>query len=69
MIKIMNGKIGRDAYKLSRNWRLGVHLFDYIRGGKTLRLVYLRTKKHTHYIDLIIKSLNERLDTVSKFKN
>lgn len=52
MIKIVKGKIGRDAWKVSKNWRLGFHLFDYIRGGKTFRLVYLRTKKHTHYIDI-----------------
>lgn len=54
MIKIMKGKIGSTAWKVSNNWRLGVHWVRYSHGGKTLRLVYLRTKKHTHYIDLDI---------------
>lgn len=54
MIKIVKGKIGRNAYKISKSWCLGVHLVRYDHGGKTLRLVYLRTKNHTHYVDLDI---------------
>lgn len=55
MIKIRTGKVGRNAYKVSKSWRLGVHFFSDSHGNKTLRLVYLRTKKCTYYIDLNIE--------------
>lgn len=43
MIKIKKGLIGRNAYLVSKVWKLGFHSFingdDYI-----LRICYLRTK-------------------------
>lgn len=42
------GSVGRNAYKLTKVWRLGIHTFicdtDLI-----FRICYLRTKKATHY--------------------
>ena len=49
MIKIKKGLIGRNAYLVSKVWKLGFHSF--INGGDyILRICYLRTKKHTHYV-------------------
>ena len=43
MIKIEKGLVGRNAYQVSKVWKLGFHSFingcDYI-----LRVCYLRTK-------------------------
>lgn len=55
MIKIKKGLIGRNAYQVSKVWKLGFHSFingdDYI-----LRICYLRTKKHTHYVRVSFKT-------------
>lgn len=55
MIKIKKGLIGRNAYQVSKVWKLGFHSFindcDYI-----LRICYLRTKKHTHYVQVSFKT-------------
>ena len=55
MIKIKKGLMGRNAYQVSKVWKLGFHSFingsDYI-----LRICYLRTKKHTHYVQVSFKT-------------
>lgn len=55
MIKIKKGLIGRNAYLVSKVWKLGFHSF--INGGDyILRICYLRTKKHTHYVQVSFKT-------------
>ena len=55
MIKIKKGLIGRNAYQVSKVWKLGFHSF--INGGDyILRICYLRTKKHTHYVQVSFKT-------------
>lgn len=55
MIKLKKGAIGRNAYRVSKVWKLGFHSFingdDYI-----IRICYLRTKKHTHYVQVCFKN-------------
>lgn len=54
MIRTRKGCVGRNAYQLSKVWKLGFHAFlndeDLI-----LRLCYFRSKKCTYYIQLEIK--------------
>lgn len=55
MIKIKKGLIGRNAYLVSKVWKLGFHSFingdDYI-----LRICYLRTKNIPHYVQVSFKT-------------
>ena len=54
MVRVRKGCVGRNAYQLSKVWRLGFHVFlndeDLI-----FRLCYFRSKKRTYYIQLGIK--------------
>lgn len=47
------GKVGRNAYEVSKVWNIGLHAFttndDYI-----FRICYLRTSKATHYWQISI---------------
>lgn len=54
MIKFRKDKVGRNAYKVTKKWRLGPHIFVC---GEDLifRICYLRNKKGTQYIQLSIK--------------
>ena len=75
-IKLQKGCVGRNAYRVSKVWRLGFHTFfngeDFVS-----RLCYLRTKKHTHYAQVAVKvrnkgdvnecSLEEILDILNKW--
>lgn len=58
MIKIRKGRVGRNAYKVSKVWDLGFHRFineeDLI-----IRICYLRTNTSTHYCQLSIKVKKE----------
>ena len=48
------GKVGRNAHKVSKVWKLGIHAFtndtDFI-----FRICYLRTIKATHYWQFFIQ--------------
>lgn len=44
------GMAGPKAHTVSKVWKLGMHRFKG-QGHKTFRIVYLITKKGTHYID------------------
>lgn len=55
MIKLEKGTVGRNAYRVSKVWKLGFHSF--INGGDyILRICYLRTKKHTYYVQVSFKT-------------
>ena len=60
-IKLRVGIVGNNAYRLSKVWKLGIHLFecDHI---KIFRVCYLRTNKHTYYLD-ISKKIGERVES------
>lgn len=49
--------VGRNAYKVSKVWRLGFHAFnngnDFI-----IRLVYFRNSHATYYMQLSVKVRN-----------
>ena len=49
-----SGYVGKNAYKVSKVWRLGFHAFD---NGEDfiVRLVYFRNSHATYYIQLSIK--------------
>lgn len=54
MFKIRKDKVGRNAYKVSKVWKLGLHIFG---NGEDLifRICYLRNKHGTHYVQLSVK--------------
>lgn len=57
MIKLEKDYVGRNAYRVSKVWKLGFHVF--LNGENLIaRLCYLRTKRHTHYIQASIKVRN-----------
>ena len=60
-IKLRAGTVGNNAYRMSKVWKLGIHLFecDY---SKIFRVCYLRTNKHTYYFD-ISKKIGERVES------
>jgi hypothetical protein len=60
MGKFEKGKAGRNAYQVSKVWKLGFHAFIC---GEDLvfRICYLRNKSGTHYVQLSIK-IRECLD-------
>lgn len=54
MVRIRKGYVGRSAYRVSKVWKLGFHVFlndEHL----ILRLCYFRNKKYTCYIQLEIK--------------
>ena len=57
MIKLEKDVVGRNAYQVSKKWKLGFHTFlngeDFI-----FRFCYLRTQRHTHYIQASMKVHN-----------
>ena len=54
MFKFRKDKVGRNAYKVTKVWKLGPHIF--INGEDLVfRICYLRNKNGTHYIQLSIK--------------
>lgn len=53
MIKIERDRVGKNAYKVSKVWKLGPHIF-FNDGDIIFRFCYLRTKLHTFYIQLSI---------------
>ena len=54
MIQFKKGTVGKNAYRVSRVWKLGFHSFS---NGENfiIRFCYLRTKRHTHYVQAAIK--------------
>jgi len=44
-------KVGKDAYLVSKTWRLGFHAFR-TEHFSILRLCYLRDKRGTHYMEI-----------------
>lgn len=48
---IYKGRVGENAYKVSKVWRLGFHAFS-TEHSYIIRLCYMRTKSGTHYIQL-----------------
>lgn len=57
-MRFYKGKAGKNAYKVSKVWKLGPHVF--INGEDIIfRLCYWRNKKGTHYIQLSIKVKEE----------
>ena len=50
-ITLSASRVGKDAYKVSKTWRLGFHVFstDHFH---TIRLCYLQNESGTHYIEL-----------------
>lgn len=42
------GTAGRNAYKVSKVWKLGIHIFT-TSTNLIFRICYLRTKKRTYY--------------------
>lgn len=57
-MKIFKGRVGRNAYKVSKVWKLGLHIF--INGEDLIfRICYLRNKNGTYYIQLSVKIKEE----------
>ncbi len=63
MIRLEKNVVGRNAYRVSKVWKLGFHAFlngdDFI-----LRFCYLRTQKHTHYIQASAKVCNKGMENI-----
>jgi hypothetical protein len=58
MIKLNKSRAGRTAYKVSKVWKLGFHVF--VNGEDLIfRICYLRNKKGTHYVQLSVKIKEE----------
>lgn len=54
-------RVGRYAYRGSKVWRLGVHLFRINPGGFLIfRIVFLRTREHTWYWQMCVEGLIEK---------
>lgn len=52
-IKFQKGRVGSNAYKVSKVWKIGAHVF--MNGGDFIaRLCYLRTETCTHYIQVSV---------------
>lgn len=59
-MKITKSKVGKNAYQVSKVWKLGFHVF--LNGEDlVLRICYLRNEKGTHYVQMSIK-VREELD-------
>lgn len=52
--RVHKGTVGSLAYKVSKTFRLGFHLF---KNGNDIifRFVYLRTKDYSYYIEIAYK--------------
>ena len=63
MIRLEKNVVGRNAYRVSKVCKLGFHAFfngdDFI-----LRFCYLRTTKHTHYIQASAKVCNKERENI-----
>ena len=60
MVRVYKSRMGRNAYTISKVWKLGFHIF--INGEDLIfRLCYLRNRKGTHYVQLSIK-IKEQLE-------
>lgn len=57
-MKITKSRVGKNAYKVSKVWKLGFHVFL---NGENLvfRICYLRNEKGTHYVQLSLKVRKE----------
>ena len=57
-MKITKNKVGKNAYQVSKLWKLGFHVFL---NGEDLvfRICYLRNEKGTHYVQMSIKVREE----------
>ena len=54
-VSFYKGRVGREAYKACKVWKLGFHVF--LNGGDLIfRVCYLRNKKGTHYIQMSVKA-------------
>ena len=55
---ITKSRVGKNAYKVSKVWKLGFHVFL---NGEDLvfRICYLRNEKGTHYVQLSFKVREE----------
>lgn len=57
-MKITKSKVGKNAYKVSKVWKLGFHVF--LNGEDlTFRVCYLRNENGTHYVQMSIKVREE----------
>ena len=57
MVKLEKDVVGRNAYRVSKVWKLGFH--GFVNGGYyVIRFCYLRTKRYTHYIQASFKTYN-----------
>ena len=45
----LHDAVGRNAYKVSKYWKLGPHLFTTGDGDVIIRLCYYRNSKRTYY--------------------
>lgn len=53
-IEFYRGRVGRKAYRISKVWKLGFHIF--LNGEDLIfRICYLRNAKGTYYIQLSLK--------------
>ena len=50
-ISLSANRVGRNAYEVSKTWKLGFHAFstEHLR---TIRLCYLRNKRGTYYVEI-----------------
>lgn len=57
-MKITKSRVGKNAYQVSKVWKLGFHVFL---NGEDLvfRICYLRNEKGTHYVQLSLKVREE----------
>lgn len=57
-MKITKSKVGKNAHRVSKVWKLGFHVFL---NGEDLvfRICYLRNEKGTHYVQMSIKVREE----------
>ena len=53
-MRFYKGKVGKNAYKVSKVWKLGPHIFVNA-DELTLRLCYWRNDNGTYYVELSIK--------------
>lgn len=60
MFNFYKGKVGKNAYKVCKVWKLGFHVFlndeDLF-----FRVCYFRNKKATYYIQISVK-VKEKLE-------
>ena len=57
-MKITKSKVGKNAYQVSKVWKLGFHVF--LNGDDLVfRICYLRNEKGTHYVQMSIKVREE----------